>query len=367
MDELAGGSIKTVSSEDIDEVVGPEANLLLRRKILPEGIDGEFLEIGGVSGQHHPCGGVSVEVEKLVVLIDAVMAKTTDQAEMMGRSGQWGLEVEVAIGDVDGKKTTGSKLPKIEFQCLEGQEMDRDGRGGIGIQDDQIIAVIFGGRELKAAITEDDPAMLTAVTKISKKVWIGGDFDHRRVDFKKVHLKPISGVGRHTSRAQSDDGHRARLGAMMKKLKEIPKRAGGIVVGERKVAKGDQAGLNPMIGGAVIEEMEVPGTIGLNLMDRKEAATAIENFRAGKRNRKGKQESGKGDGQRKSSGAKICGDQKEQKRKKGEPKLRGETGLTAQKMVPDQYCRQDDRGDGADSGEERLLGQERADRERRQG
>ena len=117
-------------------------------------------------------------------------------------------------GELVNANPGGPEQMDLEIEGLRGHEVDGDGVGTEGVDDDETVSVFGRARELEAGVAERDrDGRVRAVDQVGEVFGRARDGDDRGVDLVERPTLVCLRVGGGRARAEADDGDVERRGA----------------------------------------------------------------------------------------------------------------------------------------------------------
>lgn len=107
------------------------------------------------------------------------------QAEFVGQGGDDGAQVKVQILYMKGEDSTRGQLLLVEFNCLAGEQMHRDGIRAIGIEYDQAVVVFRSTGQHQAGVSHNGMDIGTGIRQIGEKTRVLGYRPYCGINFIK--------------------------------------------------------------------------------------------------------------------------------------------------------------------------------------
>jgi hypothetical protein len=115
------------------------------------------------------------------------------EAEALGEAAGERVEVEVAVGDVEGDHSVVvAEVAEVELDGLDGDEVGGDRVAAEGVDDEHVVALGRLALEAEAGVAEGDGGLAGAVAQVGEEGGVaGGEGDDLGVDLIKTD--PIAG------------------------------------------------------------------------------------------------------------------------------------------------------------------------------
>lgn len=70
----------------------------------------------------------------------------------MGEGGEFGFEIDILVGDVEGEDAVRCEVSLVEGDCLGGEQVERDGVSRESVDDEEVVVLSWFGGERGAGI-----------------------------------------------------------------------------------------------------------------------------------------------------------------------------------------------------------------------
>ena len=215
-------------SGEVGEVVGPDAPA--RSGQTPARIVCEGTEVRTATGHDSPNRRL-LAAELVVGSKRQVVADPTDETGVARQGAQNGVEVDVAVRDVEGEDPSRSELVAVELQCFARQQMGGNGVSAEGVEDHD--PELVRGRFVKpqSRVADDDLERSgTGVLEEREIPWITGDPHDGRINLIKRPALVGLGVASKGAGAETGDRHARRSAMRAKHVEHLSNRPGAMEI-----------------------------------------------------------------------------------------------------------------------------------------
>ena len=139
-----------------------------------------------------------------ITLLSDGIFQHASPAAMRGNVGDYRLEIEITVGDVEKDDAVALDRPAVDGERFAREKMYRHRVGRKGIDRQQVDRVVRPAGQAQPRVAEHDPDLRRALVEEGEAV--AGDVDHRRIDLEEGPALVGAGITGQRAAAEPDHG-----------------------------------------------------------------------------------------------------------------------------------------------------------------